>query len=280
MANELLNDYISSRPDLKFVFTSTAISRSYEASWEIIDNKLFLVAFKAYLDGYVKVDLNYLFPGQTSVFASWVTDSIRLPYGKLIEYVHGGYGSTYKNDRFLEFENGILINDYVVDNTDLNKDTVIKSKKILSKHERDNMKLLKKIKIQNQLQFLITLLGSLIVGIGISFYMKIGLTYAVFCVYVSYLSLFFFVICMGYLVTFGYRNNYFDSKVVAFGGSNFLFLVFMWLTIATYHLLIKNTFWTNLVGFIFIAAKLTFMILLIRTFILNLNEKGKKNEKS
>ncbi len=36
--------------------------------------------------------------------------------GGLLEYVHGGYASTYEKDLFLRFERGILISERIVDN--------------------------------------------------------------------------------------------------------------------------------------------------------------------
>ena len=39
----------------------------------------------------------------------WYSGTIRLPQGKLLNYVHGGYGSTYEQDVLLHIEQGVLV---------------------------------------------------------------------------------------------------------------------------------------------------------------------------
>ena len=39
----------------------------------------------------------------------WYSGTIRLPQGKLLNYVHGGYGSTYEQDVLLHIELGVLV---------------------------------------------------------------------------------------------------------------------------------------------------------------------------
>ena len=51
-----------------------------------------------------------MFPGYGErVFAHWFTDTVRLPQGKQLKYVHMGYGSTYERDLLLRFSRGELI---------------------------------------------------------------------------------------------------------------------------------------------------------------------------
>lgn len=64
---------------------------------------------KAYLDGYVEVGIDYLFPGKSKVFAQWFTGTARLQVGELLHYEHAGYFSVYEKDIFLSFENGHLV---------------------------------------------------------------------------------------------------------------------------------------------------------------------------
>lgn len=116
MAAEPLNQYLQNRNDIKFTSPSTACWRGYYGQWEIKDNKLFLIELKAYVEEYREVGLNYLFPGQKEVFANWFNGEIRIPQGEMLEYVHMGYASMYESDLFLVFENGILVNQYEVDN--------------------------------------------------------------------------------------------------------------------------------------------------------------------
>jgi hypothetical protein len=44
------------------------------------------------------VDLNFLFPGKTKIFADWFNGEIRLPQGPMLEYVHMGYASMFLTD--------------------------------------------------------------------------------------------------------------------------------------------------------------------------------------
>ncbi|MCC6753131.1 MAG: hypothetical protein IT266_03995 [Saprospiraceae bacterium] len=116
MAVEPLNQYLQNRNDIKFISPSTACWRGYIGQWEIKDNKLYLIGLNAYIEGYREVGLNYLFPGQIEVFANWFNGKIRIPQGEMLEYVHSGYASMYESDLFLVVENGILVNQYEVDN--------------------------------------------------------------------------------------------------------------------------------------------------------------------
>ena len=63
-----------------------------------------------------ELTIDFLFPGQKEVLASWFTGTIRVPQGKLINYIHGGYMSMYEEDLFLHFEAGILKSTHIDDN--------------------------------------------------------------------------------------------------------------------------------------------------------------------
>lgn len=105
----------------KFVPGSTANWRGYVATWEIIDGRLFLTAidhavFKA--DGKLnEASLAAIFPrGPHPVPATWVSDGLRCPEGRLRAYVHAGFASTYERDRILVIENGVLVEEWLVYN--------------------------------------------------------------------------------------------------------------------------------------------------------------------
>jgi hypothetical protein len=116
MAAEPLNQYLQKRSDIKFIAPSTACWRGYYGQWEIQNNKLYLISLKAYLVGYKEVYLSYIFPGQTQVLADWFCGKIKIPQGEMLEYVHMGYASLFEKDLILEIENGVLVDEYVVDN--------------------------------------------------------------------------------------------------------------------------------------------------------------------
>ncbi|MFZ4414163.1 MAG: hypothetical protein ACOYOV_13860 [Bacteroidales bacterium] len=117
MAYEPLKSYLNQlkiKPD--FVAPHTALWRGYIGKWELKDDKLYLIEFNGIIEGSVNVNINYIFPGQASVFADWFTGEIRIPQGELLDYVHGGYQSVYEKDLFLNFNNGELTGSRTVKN--------------------------------------------------------------------------------------------------------------------------------------------------------------------
>lgn len=74
--------------DFKMQVTCTNLWRCYLGTWQIKENRLYLVGFEAYrtVDGEeIKLGLSDLFPGQTeSVFAEWFTGELTCPMGEAI----------------------------------------------------------------------------------------------------------------------------------------------------------------------------------------------------
>lgn len=116
MAALPLSPYLENRGSFEFILTSSNCGRGYRGQWEIVDNKLYLMGFQAYLEGHQEVGLGHLFPGQNKVFASWFSGEIRVPQGECIAYVHAGYSSIYEQDLMLTFESGILLAEKLIDN--------------------------------------------------------------------------------------------------------------------------------------------------------------------
>lgn len=129
MASYPLNPYLKMRPDIQFKGRLTLNHRGYRGSWKIEDNKLHLIDLSGtiletihnennnYLTtNFKNVSLNYLFPGNETVFAEWFTGVIRIPQGEVLKYVHHGYGTIYEKDLFLRLEDGILIDKHEKDN--------------------------------------------------------------------------------------------------------------------------------------------------------------------
>jgi hypothetical protein len=93
----------------KFVSTSTALWRGYVGTWEVLNDRLYLIEISGTLKSGEDACLETVFPGfKDRVFAHWYSGVIRLPEGKMLEYVHMGYGSTYERDLLLTFKNGVL----------------------------------------------------------------------------------------------------------------------------------------------------------------------------
>ena len=117
IATEPLKPYLETRSNVGFIYKTTALVRGYIGRWEIKNKKLFLVYLLGFIENNKQVDLNYLFPNQTEVFASWYSGEIRIPEGELLKKINVGYASVFEKDRIISFEKGILINETVIDNT-------------------------------------------------------------------------------------------------------------------------------------------------------------------
>ena len=52
-------------------------------------------------------------PPETPVFAEWYSGELRIPEGEMIQYVHGGYGTTYERDRLILIERGRFVRSWV-----------------------------------------------------------------------------------------------------------------------------------------------------------------------
>lgn len=87
----------------------TALWRGYVGTWEIVDDRLYLVDLMGWAKSSGKVGLDFLFSGcSTRVFAHWASGLLRATQGKRIRYVHAGFGSVYEHDLLLHCDNGVL----------------------------------------------------------------------------------------------------------------------------------------------------------------------------
>lgn len=121
IATEPLFPYLKSE-NIKFAFYSTACWRGYIGKWLIENSKLYLTELKANTNKQEESGLDYLFPGETKVFAGWFSGEIRIPYGEIMQYVHQGYASLYEKELYLKIEKGLVVSQYEVDNTHFYKD--------------------------------------------------------------------------------------------------------------------------------------------------------------
>jgi hypothetical protein len=99
---------------------STANWRGYVGTWEIQEDRLYLISLNgtAELDGkYKDVTLKDLFPDFPSgVFAHWYSGTLRCPRGGRLKYVHMGYGSSYEEDLMIELKKGVVVKSWIVNN--------------------------------------------------------------------------------------------------------------------------------------------------------------------
>ena len=99
MCSEPLSDYFSLLGiDPRFAFTCTALWRGY------------LIALNGSLEDGTDVNIATFFPDLPErVFAHWYSGNLRIPQGKLLKYVHGGYGSTYEGDLIISIDKGVVV---------------------------------------------------------------------------------------------------------------------------------------------------------------------------
>ena len=117
IATEPIKPYLETRSDVSFIFKSTALVRGYIGTWKIKNKKLYLVTLVGFIENNEKVNLKYLFPNKTEVFADWFSGDIRIPEGDLLQNINIGYASVFARDRVLNFNKGQLISETVKDNT-------------------------------------------------------------------------------------------------------------------------------------------------------------------
>ena len=121
LCDEPLGPFVSNnRLSLKFVARSTALWRGYVGTWAIEEGRLYLIKLSGSVevnDDIQEVGLEALFPKYTDgVFAHWFSGELRCPQGGLLEYVHGGYGSVYEQDLFIDVLKGVVTGERTVRN--------------------------------------------------------------------------------------------------------------------------------------------------------------------
>jgi len=143
LATEPLRPYLQAM-DIEYPSTSTANYRGYIASWEVKDDKLFLV--NLVIPGFTPgMDCEGdLFHGEDKTFAEWYTGKLRIPHGELLEYVHNAYGSIYEKELFLRFLNGKLIGESEKDNRKEYEEKLAREKRY--KQEKENRKIVNRIR--------------------------------------------------------------------------------------------------------------------------------------
>jgi hypothetical protein len=144
MCTEPLEDFFEfggSKP--AFEPSCSALWRGYVGTWEIVNNRLYMVGLDGTLTDGTNATLETVFSGYPNrVFAHWYSGTLRIPEGKMLKYLHMGYGSTYERDRFFTIEKGVVIDIQVCQNGVAEEDEAlegysIKAMTILPKHNRE-----------------------------------------------------------------------------------------------------------------------------------------------
>lgn len=113
------NNYPDKRPKSEII--SSNLWRGYIATFEYIEDVLYVVDIQVNAtspdwdgndlltyDTVLKSVFKEVFPGKTRIKVDWYSGILVVPYGKLKNYVHMGYASTYSKYLLFATENGNL----------------------------------------------------------------------------------------------------------------------------------------------------------------------------
>lgn len=89
-----------------YIFGSTACWRGYQGTWEIKDGQFYLVGLRG----------RYRMSEGDPILADWFTGVLRVLKGRLIRYVHMGFGSVHQGEVHIKIENGVVLDSRVIDN--------------------------------------------------------------------------------------------------------------------------------------------------------------------
>jgi hypothetical protein len=97
----------------KFDYMNSACWRGYLGTWEIHEDRLYLVKIEApvvFDEGDQYVTLGDLFPGfPERVFAHWYSGTLQIPQGDQIESDHDNFESVFERDLLIEIQNGVVM---------------------------------------------------------------------------------------------------------------------------------------------------------------------------
>ena len=101
----------------EFEVSNTALWRGYVGTWELVDERLYILKISANYTNGVSAKLEDFFPGYPDrVFAHWYSGTIRIPQGEIVKYVHMGHESVFEQDLILRLEKGYVVSREIIDN--------------------------------------------------------------------------------------------------------------------------------------------------------------------
>jgi hypothetical protein len=128
-----LDGFLDNNPEKlpKSDVVSSSNWRGYVATWDVKDERLVLIdvtilrsvtttSKKAFRTEPRSV-MSDLFPGNTDVIATWFTGHVIVPDGKLVNYVHMGYASTYDKYIILRVEGGLVTRNWTANSAEFAK---------------------------------------------------------------------------------------------------------------------------------------------------------------
>jgi hypothetical protein len=88
------------------ILGSTACWRGYQGTWEIRDNRFYLVGLRG----------RFQLHGDDPIFADWFSGVLRVPKGEELQYVHMGFGTVYEQEIHIKIEDGAVVKTRTIDN--------------------------------------------------------------------------------------------------------------------------------------------------------------------
>jgi hypothetical protein len=102
-----------------FEIQVSSLWRGYVGTWEIVDDRLYMVELTGKLEDGSDANLATIFPSHPDkVFAHWYSGKISIHQGQRIKYVPG-YSSVYEKDLFFIIDKGVVTNVEVILNCKL-----------------------------------------------------------------------------------------------------------------------------------------------------------------
>lgn len=114
MSEEPLEQYLLNMKDEPaFHVHSSNCWRGYYGTWKLKGEKLYLIELIASTEEGKKVGVEDLFPEKKEVFADWFSGEIKVLQAELSGASENGYKSEEEQELFLDFQNGVLMDDIV-----------------------------------------------------------------------------------------------------------------------------------------------------------------------
>jgi len=106
LSEEEVREDIKKDASISSIAFSTACWRGYVGTWEIRDNRFYLVDIKG----------RFRKTAKEPILADWFSGVLRVPRGAMLQYVHMGFGSVFEQEIHIKIEKGVVVRSRVVDN--------------------------------------------------------------------------------------------------------------------------------------------------------------------
>jgi len=123
LCTEPLQGYLDSmEPPPQFDWASTACWRGYIGHWAIKDDVFYLTDIHLECPRTDNFHWRVMFDNKEGdIKADWYSGTLRIPQGKLLEYVHGGYESQYEKDLLITIDQGKVTKREIINNKNTQK---------------------------------------------------------------------------------------------------------------------------------------------------------------